>query len=603
MTLKVQDPSPEVDAMGMEFAIIEAVMCGTGAMRAAGEVLLPKWPGEDATAYATRLKVATLFPAYRRTVSVMSGKPFSKALTYGDDVPPRIREMCEDVDKQGRNLHAFAADSFARTLAFGIAGIHIEYPKTAGVQTLAQEREMGARPYFRLVRHSQIIGWREADVGGSVKLSQIRIAETHDVPDGRFGLRVVGRVRVLEPGRWELWEEPANKGDDYIKIDEGNTDPVKAIPFVPLYGVREAFMVGKPPLMDVAYLNVKHWQSQSDQDNITHVARVPILVASGFDDPNEKYELTIGAGVATKLGTGRDLKYVEHTGAAIAVGRESLQDLEQQMIQAGAELLVKKPGARSATESANDAEGNKSDLQRIAEAFADALSTALQYMAYWIGEPTGGHVSLFSDYGAMSLGQASGQMVLAMQQGGLITKATAIQEMQRRGELDAAIDAEEELGKVGEEGPALGSMVDAPGAENDAPETAPAADMPAAGSAGPQQPPPAAPAVDLSELANILAAALAKLPAPVVNMPPMPAAGPITVEAPITVNMPEQPPANVTIEGSTWNVAPPAVTVEGATVNVTPAPVSVPVQVTIEKGGEVRFTENAAGEITGARIE
>ena len=85
-----------------------------------------------------------------------------------------------------------------------------------------------------------------------------------------------------------------------------------------------------------------------------------------------------------------------------------------------------------------------------------------------------------------------------------------------------------------------------------------------------------------------------------VNMPP---AAPITVEAPITVNVPEQPPANVTVEGSTVNVTPPAVTVESPTVNVTPAPVNVPVQVTVQKGGEVTFTEDAAGNITGARME
>jgi hypothetical protein len=39
-------------------------------------------------------------------------------------------------------------------------------------------------------------------------------------------------------------------------------------------------MMGISPLRDLAYLNVKHWQSQSDQDTILHVARVPILAIS-----------------------------------------------------------------------------------------------------------------------------------------------------------------------------------------------------------------------------------------------------------------------------------------------------------------------------------
>jgi len=35
-------------------------------------------------------------------------------------------------------------------------------------------------------------------------------------------------------------------------------------------------MQAKPPLLDLAWLNVEHWQSASDQSNILHVARVPI---------------------------------------------------------------------------------------------------------------------------------------------------------------------------------------------------------------------------------------------------------------------------------------------------------------------------------------
>lgn len=616
MTLKVHEPSPEVQAMAMDWAVCEPLLSGTRAMRMAGEALMPRWPAEDRQAWDARLKVATLMPAYRRTVNVMAGKPFAKALTYGDDVPPRIREMCENVDLQGRNLHAFAADGFWRALGFGLAGIHVDYPRAIGVQSLADERALGLRPYFRLIRHSQILGWQTSGEGASMRLTQLRLAEVADVADGgRFGTKTVRRVRVLEPGRWEVWQEPEKEGDDYVLVDEGTTAPMAEIPFVPVYGFREAFMCGKPPLMDLAHLNVKHWQSQSDQDNIVHVARVPILAATGIDDT--AWTLTVGAQSAVKLPGGASLAYVEHSGAAIAAGRESLQDLEQQMIQTGAELLVKKPGDRSATEAANDADGNKSDLQRIAEAYEDALDAAMQLMAQWIREPSGGHVTLFKDFGAMSLGQASGQLVIAMQQGGLISKGTAIREMQRRGELDAGIEPDEELQAIGEDGPPLGTMGDHASAddssqrENDDPDAGGATARTGAPSPapapGPAPAPAPAPSVDLAELANILAAALAKLPAPVVNMPPMPALpppAPITVESPtITVNVPEQAPPQVTVEGSTVNVAPPSVTVEAPTVNVTPSPVNVPVQVTVQKGGEVTFTEDAAGNITGARMD
>ena len=137
------------------------------------------------------------------------------------------------------------------------------------------------------------------------------------------------------------------------------------------------------------------------------------------------------------------------------------------MVQTGAELLVVKPGEqKSATQSNNDAEGNKSDLQRITEMFEDGLDQVLQLMADWVKAAQGGHASLFKDFGAGSLSDASAQLIITMQQGGLITKETAIREQQRRGTLAADIDPEKELSAVEEEGPKLGTLGDPAGDPN-----------------------------------------------------------------------------------------------------------------------------------------
>jgi hypothetical protein len=457
MALRVQDQSDQVKGMACEWPLTEALMAGTRAMRDAGVKFLPKWPNEEAKSYDARLATATLYPAFKRTVGVMVGKPFSKAMTFGDDVPEKIRVLCENVDQEGRNLHTFGADVSREAMADGISGVLVDYPTTNGMlRTRAQEQAAGVRPYFVHIRHNQVLGWRSETVDGKTQLSQLRLAEAAEVPDGDFGMKVVKRVRVLTPGAWEIFEE--NEKGDYTSVASGTTT-LKVIPFVPFYGERKAFMVGGSPLIDLAYLNVKHWQSQSDQDTILHVARVPILAVKGVGDT---FALTVGASAAVNLGSGEnaDMKYVEHTGAAIEAGKVSLDDLEQQMIQTGAELLVAKPGQRSATEASNDAEGNKSDLQRISEGWEDSFDQCLQLMAMWVGETEGGHVSLFKDYSAATLSDASAQLVLAMQQGGAITKKTLLQEQQRRGVLSPDIDVDEELEAVEAEGPSLGVMGD-----------------------------------------------------------------------------------------------------------------------------------------------
>jgi len=442
--------------MATQWPVAEALLGGTPTMRAAGKNFLPMETREAAADYEYRLSVATLFPAFRRTITVMAGKPFSKPLTFGEDVPETIKGLCDDCDLEGRNLHTFMAELMQKVLAFGLEGVLVDYPVTAGqVRTLADEKAIGARPYLVPIKHSQILGWKTRKVNGVTKLAQLRIAEVKEVEDGPFGVKCVKRVRVLAPGSFEVWEETEKK--EWILV-EGGLTTLDDIPFVPFYGARLAFMCGVSPLLDLAYQNVKHWQQQSDQDDSARFARKRLLVFSGI---TEDSEIIASSHYSVKLPQGATATVVQGSAESVTVGRTELDALEAQMITTGAELLVVKPGEqKSATQSNNDAEGNKSDLQRISENFADSIDQCLQFMAEWLKEPTGGHVTLFSDYGAGSLSDASAQLIISMQQGGLITKETAIREQQRRGTLSPDIDPEAELDAVAEEGPKLGEITD-----------------------------------------------------------------------------------------------------------------------------------------------
>ncbi len=460
MPIAVYDTNDEITARRKEWAVLDALMGGTPAMRKAGQTLLPMWPAEDGKAYDMRLVTATLFPAYRRTVGVMSGKPFAKPLQL-KDADPQIEQWAEDIDLQGVSLHSFAAEMFQEPVAYGLGGILVSYPRVPeGGFRSKGEMPASMRPYLVRVKHSQILGWLVDQSSGVAKLSQVRILEQAEEPDGPFGVKCVDQVRVLYPGRWEIWKE-VQKGQ-WIVTDRGTTS-LTDIPFVPLYGIRNGLMCGQAPMLDLAYLNVKHWQSQSDQDTILHVARVPILAMIGADDQSQ---LTVGGAAAVRLPTGADIKFVEHSGRAIAAGQAALDALENQMIQSGAELMVKKPGARTATESANDAEANKSDLQRIAENFADAIDQALIYMGEFANVTNVGNVELFSDYGASTMGEASAALIKDLHLAGVITGETAIGELQRRGVLSDDIDPEVEFEQAKSEVPAL-PPPPAPGAGNE----------------------------------------------------------------------------------------------------------------------------------------
>ncbi len=452
MALNVQDRDPKMEVMAAHWPKIDALLGGTAAMRRAEKVYLPQQPNESNDDYAYRVATSTLFPAFERTCGVMAGKPFSKELTL-NKVPAGVEQYLGDIDGQGRSLHAFASEVFTEAaVQYGFGGILVDYTKTEGeAKTIADEKRLGARPYWVYVRHSQVLGYKVANVGGKLMLTQLRIAETAELDDGTYGTKAVKRVRVLTPGAWELWQEA---GKAYELLESGATS-LGYIPFVPLYGMREAFMVGKPPLSALADLNIKHWQHQSDQDDSARFARKRLLVFTGVTSDDS---ITIASDSALRLPQNATAEVVQGSAESVTVGRTELEALEQQMIQTGAELLVATPGQRTATEASNDAEANKSSLQRIVENFEDAMDLALQYTADWLSAGSGGTVSLFKDFAAATLTDASAQLVVTMAQAGQITKETVLKEMQRRGVLSPDLDVQTEAAMAKEAEPSLGTM-------------------------------------------------------------------------------------------------------------------------------------------------
>ncbi|KAA5613540.1 DUF4055 domain-containing protein [Rhodovastum atsumiense] len=431
--------------MAADWGLVDTLLGGTRAMRRAGRRYLPQWPAEDDASYQARLASATLFPAYARTVSVLAGKPFGKPLTIGEDVPQRLRPWLEDVDLQGRNLHSFAAEICVNALSHGLCGILVDCPPNRGARSVAEERAAGIRPYMVHVRPGSILGWRTRAHGAATQLAQLRLLECVEEEDGPFTAREVEQVRVLEPGRWAVYRRQVVDGAEAWRIHEEGTTTLPVIPFVPVYGRRRGFMLGAPPMLELAHANVEHWQNKSDQQTILHVARVPLLFARGLGDA----QITVGANSLIQTGSETaELRYVEHSGAAIEAGRRSLLDLEDRMRQTGAELLVIRPGNTTEAQTIADNEQGMCDLQRIMQAVEDSLDTALALMARWVGEKDGGHVSIYRDFGAATLAEASASLLFQMQSAGALSHQTLLGELKRRGILSPDIEVATEIARA-----------------------------------------------------------------------------------------------------------------------------------------------------------
>jgi hypothetical protein len=145
-------------------------------------------------------------------------------------------------------------------------------------------------------------------------------------------------------------------------------------------------MITQPPLMDLAWLNIAHWQSSSDQRHILHIARVPILFAKGMDASDSQIEIGPNRIIIAEDNSA-DIKFVEHSGAAIAAGHQDLLDLEEKMAVMGLDLIARRPGQPTATEKAIDHAQSNAFLHMLVDDLRDHLNAVLRLAALWFGLP------------------------------------------------------------------------------------------------------------------------------------------------------------------------------------------------------------------------
>lgn len=448
-----------------DWTLVSALLGGTKAMRAAGVAYLPKWPKEEPDSYQDRLNLSTLLPAYAETVKNMTGRVFARPITLGDEVPDDIAAWCsDDVDLRGNNLDVFASEWFRIGLGYGLAHCLVDFPRAEGIKTKAQEKDAGVRPYAVMVKPTQVLGFRYRFSSGRPILTQFRYIEQIEEESGEFGTELIQQIRVIEENRWRIYRN--TEGSGWV-IHEDGVNTLGKVPVVTFYTGQTGVMTAKPPLLELAHLNVTHWQSQSDQRNLLHVARVPILVAInagdslGPDGMPVPWEMTVGSSAATRLqGEGADLKYVEHGGQAINAGRQDLQDLLEEMRMAGARLLSRVDQAVKTAAQANEEAAEKiSALEAMGNNFEDAVDQVLQLFADWTKQATGGFATIEGNYDADYAPEVSLPVLKQMADAGFLSQETLFNEVKRRGVISDSLKWEDEKLRIEEQRGKLDAQV------------------------------------------------------------------------------------------------------------------------------------------------
>jgi len=380
--------------------IMKAVTLGTEYLRENSEAFLPIEPREDYTAYLARVNRAVFSPFSQRLVRAAAGLILRKPISLVGD-PYWTDIFSKDVDGCGSDLDEYARRLLLCSLTYGHCHTLVDFPAPTAARSLAEERELNRRPYWIEIDPENIYGWRldrEVNYGNLV---QVRIKEKAVVPDGEFGEKVYDQIRVIEPGQYRIYRQVETKKamqggfpypnafdatdatSDYELVESGDYS-LGQIPLVTTYAGKIDTLTSKPPLLDIAYLNLAHFQRQADLIHSLHIASQPILVLEGWDDQTKDVATSVNYAMATQ--PGNKVYYVEPAANAFEAQSNEIRELQMQMATLGISTLSQqKFVAESADARRLDRVDTNSMLSMVSLDLEQSLQKAFDLAADYVG--------------------------------------------------------------------------------------------------------------------------------------------------------------------------------------------------------------------------
>jgi hypothetical protein len=428
---QVGDPNASWYAQEPHWVLIEDLLGGTYGIRRKHRRYLPQEPRELDESYDNRLARSVVPPYYQRLERMLAGMLTRKPVKL-QDVSDAIREMLFNVDLQGNDLNVWTYETARKLVRYGHIGCLVDAPSNGG------------RPYWCTYTPRQILGYRTEQQDGAQRLIQLRLQETvlEVDPDSKYGEKQIDQVRVLTPGEYQIHQRQDN--GEYKVVDEGTTS-LAEIPFSVAYSNRVGFLESRPPLEDIAELNLKSYQVQSDLDNQLHISAVPMLALFGF--PSSAEEVSAGPGEALAFPADGRAEYIEPQGRSFDFQFKRLEQIALQINELGlSAVLGQKLSAETAASKMIDRSQGDSTMMVIAQNVQDMIDNCLKFHAEFMGQQeAAGSCTVNRDFIGARLDPADVNALLQLYTAGTITKETLLQQLADGEVLGDDFDVQEEI--------------------------------------------------------------------------------------------------------------------------------------------------------------
>jgi len=394
---------PEVHYWYPEWRKIRDCVAGERAIKDAGTDYLAQLESMEGSDYNSYLDRATFYNFTGRTVEALTGSLMRRRPVI-DDLPTKLNERLKVVSREKHPFHMFSTMIARENIQMGRVGVLVDLPRTETTQP---------KPYLCSYTCENILDWEEDIVNDELVLTKVVLREqkrvrntgqatgnsstmeTTYVPryrelsleEGAQGTHVyVQRIYERDDTAVDFELVEANLVDTITPMRQGV--PLDFIPFC-ILGPRESrMMVEKPPMMDIARLNLSHYQSYAWLEHGRFFTGFPIYYVeapSGGDGSEAEFELGSSNVWVTPAGAKPGL--LEMNGQGLKFLADALDQKESQAASLGGRMIGIRTQAVAESDNAlkMTERNEQSVLLQVAMALDAQMSKVLQWWAFLSG--------------------------------------------------------------------------------------------------------------------------------------------------------------------------------------------------------------------------
>jgi len=369
---------------------------GDTAIKANGKTYVPMLSGQSTDEYKAYVG-RPYFEGYtQRVLDGLTGLMFAKTPTV--EAPTQLEALFPNFNLNGSTLTDYVQDISNENVGLGRVGALVDMGQD-GTQN---------RPYATVYKTETIGNWRYKNINNQNTLVMVDLEEIEQNWTDEFTAEDVVIYRVLRLTDEGIYEQHIYKPDGEQTYSVTPTEiitplmngkPLVYIPFVPFTPEKLVIEPAKPPLLDLARVNVAHFKLNVDYYHGMHFTALPTPYGVGIQQKDNE-SFSIGSTAFNFYSNPQaKLAFLEFEGKGLETLENEKEKLIDSMVVLGSNMLQGKQDRAEATATVSMRNaGQNASLVSTADTISRGITKILEIMSEWMGVSGDISYKLNTDY-------------------------------------------------------------------------------------------------------------------------------------------------------------------------------------------------------------